>query len=287
MYTYYRIIINDMGIIPVYFYIITHMQNIINNFIQGINSSIDIIYIKMYSENIKIYISGGIFFMKKVVTLVLALSLIVFGSAMAASAAEIALKTDGLGRGAGDPTVVENADGSLTSASSNISFILPETVKAGETITVHIAGSSADNFRVWLIDTNETTNSNLYVMADNGFTSGEFHETFDLTATADSTELFFKGASWNTPINNLTLTEVSITGGAFGDDADFHDDAEEEAVAEEEVAEEEAAAVEEAEVAEVTVAPKTGETSYAVVYIALMGLAAVGFAVSKKKVVKE
>lgn len=207
--------------------------------------------------------------MKKVITLVLALSLIVFGSSIAASAATIDISTENLGRGAGVDTVVANDDGSISTASSNISFYLPATVKAGETVTVQVKGNSDGNFRVWLIDAQETTNSNVYVMADNGFTSGDFDQTIELTATADSTELFFKGPSWDTPINNLTITELTVTGGSLGDDA-----------AEEDV-------VEVADDVAVEVAPKTGVSSNAVVYIVLMGLAAVGFVVTKKKTVNE
>lgn len=218
--------------------------------------------------------------MKKIITLVLALSLIVFGSSMAASAAEINISTDNLGRGAGVATVVSNDDGSITSESSNISFYLPATVKAGETVTVSVKGSSDGNFRVWLIDTQEVTNSDVYVMADHGFTSGDFDQTFELTAVGDGTEIFFKGPSWDVTINNLTITELTVTGGSL--DAAVEEDVVEvedgEDVVEEEVVEEDVVVEE---------APKTGASSNAVVYIALMGLAAVGYVATKKKTVNE
>ncbi|MBH1939925.1 LPXTG cell wall anchor domain-containing protein [Mobilitalea sibirica] len=213
--------------------------------------------------------------MKKVLSLALALSIVVFGSSLAASAAEISLATDNLGRGAGDSTVVANDDGSITTATSNISFYLPEAVKAGETVTVTMKGSSDGDFRVWLIDVNEVTNSNIYQMSQNDFTSGDFDKTFDLTATAEATEIFFKAPSWDAKINNLTISELTVTS-KEGEEVVADDEAEEADAVEADVVE-----------AEATELPKTGETSNAVLYMALMGLAAVGIVVSKKKLVKE
>lgn len=219
--------------------------------------------------------------MKKVLTLVLTLFL-VFGSSMVALAAEVSIASENLGRGAGDATVVANADGSVTSAASNISFYLPSAVKAGEKVTVNIKGSSDGDFRLWLIDATEVTNSDIYQMSVNGFTSGDFDKTFELTAIGEATEIFFKAPSWDAKISNLTITKLTVT--AAG----------EEVVEEGEVAVEEDTAVEEAVVeddaaAEVvtTETPDTGVASNAVVYMALMGIAAVGFVASKKKVVKE
>lgn len=198
--------------------------------------------------------------MKKVLVIVLALSLIVFGSSMTAFAEEISIAADNLGRGAGDSTVVENADGSITSATANISFYLPEPVLAGEAVTVHITGSSDGDFRVWLIDVNETTNSDIYQMSQNDFTSGDFDKTFTLTATAEATEIFFKAPSWDAKINNLTLTLLDIESGTA----------------------EEAVEVE-VEEAVVTEAPKTGVVSTAL----FLGLGAAvlgtGTVVLKKK----
>ena len=212
--------------------------------------------------------------MKKVLVLVLALSLVILGSS-AAFAEEISISADNLGRGAGDPTVVENADGSITSATSNISFYLPAPVNAGESVTVHITGSSDGDFRVWLIDVNETTNSDIYQMSQNDFTSGEFDKTFTLTASAEATEIFFKAPSWDGKINNLNLTLVDVEYGAAAEEA--------EEVEEVEVVEEVEEVEEVAEVAEVTSTPKTGVVSTAL----FLGLGAAvlgsGAVVLKKK----
>ncbi len=165
--------------------------------------------------------------MKKIFALVLVLSLIVFGSSMA-FAAEVSLAEENLGRGAGDSTVVVNADGSVTTKTSNISFYLADPVQAGETVTVHIKGSSDGDFRVWLIDVQEVTNSDIYQISTEGFTSGEFDKTFNLTATAEATEIFFKAPSWDATLNNLTITELSITpAGEAANEADAADEADE------------------------------------------------------------
>lgn len=211
--------------------------------------------------------------MKKIFALVLVLSLIVFGSSMA-FAAEVSLAEENLGRGAGDSTVVVNADGSVTTKTSNISFYLADPVQAGETVTVHIKGSSDGDFRVWLIDVQEVTNSDIYQISTEGFTSGEFDKTFNLTATAEATEIFFKAPSWDATLNNLTITELSIT--PAGEAADAADEADEVVSA--------ADTAEKAEdKASTTSSPKTGVVSTAL----FLGLGSVvfgaGTVVLKKK----
>lgn len=208
--------------------------------------------------------------MKKIFTLVLVLSLIVFGSSMAASAANISIAADNLGRGSGDSTVVENDDGSITTQTANISFYLSDPIKANETVTVHVKGSSDGDFRVWLIDEQEVTNSDIYQISLDDFTSGDFDKTFNLTATAEATEIFFKAPTWDTTLNNLTITELSITA------ADGATDDIDEAVVE--TADEEVTKTE---------APKTGVSSYAMLYMVLMAITAMGYSLLKKKAVLE
>jgi len=211
--------------------------------------------------------------MKKVLVIVLTLSLIVFGSSMTAFAEKISIAADNLNRGAGDSTVVENDDGSIATATSNISFYLPTPVQAGETVTVHITGSSDGDFRVWLIDVQEVTNSDIYQMSLNDFTSGDFDKTFTLTATAEATEIFFKAPAWDAPLNNLKLTSVDVEYPEGATDV-----AEEEEVLEEE---------EVVEATETAAAPKTGVTSYAVVYMALIAIMAAGYVVTRKKLARQ
>lgn len=227
--------------------------------------------------------------MKKIVAVVLALSMLLFGSSMAAFAAEevsISLKKEDMLRGAmAFKTMVFNKDdGSIVSDGSNISFPLPNTVTSGGTVTVTIKGSCDGDFRVWLIDANEVTVSNQYKMSENGFTSGAFEKTIVLTHDGvgpDATELFFKAPTYDGKIENLNLTYIGVTEGAV------------EAAATEEVADTtDAAATEEAAPAETTdaaatetaAAPKTGVTSNVAAYLALMAIATVGFVATKKKV---
>jgi len=232
--------------------------------------------------------------MKKVLSLVLALVMVVFGSSLTAFAAtetQVSLAGDNLGRGAAllDLTVKSNADGSITSKTSNISFYLPETVKAGEAVTVHVKGSSDGDFRMWLINLNEVTNSDIYQMSQNGFTSGAFDKTFTLTATGDSTEFFFKAPTFDGKINNLNVTYLSVTKAAAADTAApaATDKKADTAATDKKAA---PAATDKAAAdttAKTDAVPKTGDTTNAIAYIGLMAVAAVGFTLTRKKTVNE
>ena len=205
--------------------------------------------------------------MKKALSLVLALVLVVFGSSVA-FAEEIDISGDNLGRGAGlvdyGLTVKRNDDGTVTAIDTeSISWYLPEAVAAGETVTVHVKGTADDDFRMWLINVNEVTNSEQYKMSEHGFTSGEFDVTFTLTATDEATEFFVKGYQYGTNLNNVTITYLDVTKGG-------------EAPVVEDVAEDVAEAPAEA-------APKTGETSNVVLLVGLMVLSLVVAVVLKKK----
>lgn len=215
--------------------------------------------------------------MKKLLVLVLSICLVAFSSmtALAATETVVSLETDNIGRGAGlvDLTVIKNADGSVLSKSSNISFYLPETVVAGETVSVHVKGSSAGDFRVWLIDVNETTNTEIYQASANGFTTGEFDYTFNLTAVGEATEIFFKAPTYDGKIDNLNISYISVTkGGSEAAPAEA----------------EEVAEVVEAEVTASPSVPKTGEKSIPLVYLAVAAAAGlVAIVASKKKTVNE
>lgn len=214
--------------------------------------------------------------MKKLVALVLAISMFVLGSSMVASAAmtELSLNKDDLARGktAYKLLVYNKDDGTLVADGSNISFPLPTPVAPGQSITATFKGTADGDFRVWLINENENTMSNLlYKMSEHGFTSGEFDVTVTFTndekeGKGDVTELFFKAPTYDGKIENLNLTYVAVS---------------EPFVAEaEEVVEEAPAAATTA----TTSAPKTGVESNAFAYLALMAVATVGFVATKKKV---
>jgi hypothetical protein len=224
--------------------------------------------------------------MKKIVAVVLALSMFLFGSSLTAFAAEevsISLKKEDMLRGAmAFKTMVYNKDdGSIVSDGSNISFPLPNTVTSGGTVTVTIKGSCDSDFRVWLIDANEVTVSNQYKMSENGFTSGAFEKTIVLTHDGvgpDATELFFKAPTFDGKIQNLNLTYIGVTEG----DASAATDA----AATEDAAATDTAAAETTDAAatDTAAAPKAGVTSNVAAYLALMAIATVGFVATKKKV---
>lgn len=218
--------------------------------------------------------------MKKVVSLLLALCLVFACCNTQVKAADetvISLTKDNCGRG--KMLVDFNDDGSVFSKVNNVSFLLPEAYPSGETYTIHITGSSDGDFRVWFINTEEVTNSEIWQASVNGFTSGDFDYTFTLTTTAESNEIFFKAPTWDSTINNLTIKSITITKGAVAEEA-----APAEETATEEVAEDTTADTTE-EAAETTTdaTPKTGDAMNVVAVVAVMGLAAVAFVASKKK----
>lgn len=218
--------------------------------------------------------------MKKIVSIVLALTMLLFGSSMAFAAEEVSLslKKDDMLRGkmAYKTMVYNKDDGSIVADGQNISFPLPKTVASGETVTVRIKGTANSDFRVWLIDSNETTASNQYKMSEHGFVPGsEFDETIVLThdgVNPDATELFFKAPTYDGKIELLNLTYIGVIEGDASAAAPAAPAAEAEAT--------DAATT----TTTTTAAPKTGTTSNAAAYLALMVVATVGFVATKKKV---
>lgn len=210
--------------------------------------------------------------MKKVLSLILSLALVLSFGLTALAATEVDVSAGNLGRGASlvpyGQTIKENDDGTVTAISTEIiSYYLPEDapVLEGETITVNVKGSSDGDFRMWLIDVNETTNSDIYQMSEHGFTGGDFDETFTITATGDSTEFAFKAFAWGESLDNLVVKSLTITEG--GETAAPADDV----------------VVEDA----VDASPQTGETSYAILFLVLMVISLAGVVVLRKKSVRE
>lgn len=219
--------------------------------------------------------------MKKLVAIVLSLTMLLFGSGMAALAEEeipLSLNKDDLARGktAYKLMVYNKDDGTLVADGQNISFPLPEPVAPGQSITVTVKGTSDGDFRIWLINSDEKTMSDIYQMSANGFTSGAFEVTTTFTnlekeAKGDVTELFFKAPTWDGKIENLNLTYVAVSKPFTAGAADN-------------TTEEPAP---EATEAATSAAPKTGVKSNAYAYLALMAVACAGFVVTKKKVLSK
>ncbi len=126
----------------------------------------------------------------------------------------VTLSTDNL-RTEGTATAV---DGGLNSSQSLFELKLPETVYEGDTVTVHITGSSDADFRVWLSNGGATA-SNQVKASDLGYSgSGDFDLTFDLTFEdidganiTDAGCIMFKGYKFGETLNNLTVTHIGIT----------------------------------------------------------------------------
>ncbi len=111
-----------------------------------------------------------------------------------------------------------NQDGSAyVETGSLVAWSIPK-VMLGGTVTVTIKGSSAGNFRVWLLTDGEGTFSNQFKSADLGFNGGDFKYTFKLTA-ADvdangeicANAIAFKSPSWDSQLNKLLIESVEIT----------------------------------------------------------------------------
>ena len=226
--------------------------------------------------------------MKKLFALLLALCLVFSVSKVIVSAADetvISLGEENLGRGkmsvGGSITI--NADGSVTSATQNISFYLPEAIPSGETYTVHITGSSNGDFRVWFIDASETTLSDQWQASTVGFTSGDFDQTFTLTTTGEATEIFFKAPTWDGKIDNLTVKSIAISQGAAEATAE---ETTEETTTEATAAETTTEVTAPETTAEVTTTdstPKTGDATNVLGIITVMGIATVVMVAMKKR----
>lgn len=113
-----------------------------------------------------------------------------------------------------------NEDGSVLGTGIILfGFNIPEPVPMGETVVVHIKGTSESEFRVWLLGENEKTASNMFKMtaADSGYSGGDFDKTFALTAEdydnaglTEAVNILFKGATSSTQVTNLRVDEVTI-----------------------------------------------------------------------------
>lgn len=93
-------------------------------------------------------------------------------------------------------------------------FRLPTPMNEGDVITVHITGTNEgkSGFRSWVIDDNQTTNSDPIYMgsAFDALPQGDFDITYTLNATKPSTCLFIKGPQWGTMIEKLTFKSVAV-----------------------------------------------------------------------------
>lgn len=174
--------------------------------------------------------------MKKLFALILAAALMLTLSviAYAADEVEIPLDADHVGESStGGAETVTIGDNSITADSIALfDLILPEKVALGDTVVVHIKGSSDGDFRVWLLADGKTdekgveiTFSNQWKGSDNGFNApGEFEKYIELTAEdydaqsmTEADRVAFKGPSFGTNLSNITLTYVGVIKGTVAD----------------------------------------------------------------------
>lgn len=161
--------------------------------------------------------------------MVLALSV----SAFAADEVEIPLDADHVGAGAAKAEELTIADGAITANEIGIfALTLPETVADGDTVVVHIKGTTDGDFRAWLLAAPDTqsTFSNQWKASENGFTApGEFEKYIELTAQdfdnsgkTEADAVAFKAPSYDAMLENLTLTYVGVVYGSMADiEADY------------------------------------------------------------------
>jgi len=112
----------------------------------------------------------------------------------------------------------DNADGSITFSdgkSMKSSFALPETLAAGESVTVNVKlkFDSADDagIRFYLIANGVDVNTAAAIETiANEATGTVVEKTFKLTAATDSTELLLASSSYGVYMNNVTIYDITL-----------------------------------------------------------------------------
>ncbi len=112
----------------------------------------------------------------------------------------------------------DNADGSITFSgqkSMKCSFALPETLAAGNSVTVNVKlqfDSAEDaGVRFYLIANGTDVNiaTEIATLANESLGT-VVEKTFTLTASADATELLFASSGWGVNIDNVTIYEITL-----------------------------------------------------------------------------
>ncbi len=113
----------------------------------------------------------------------------------------------------------------VKSNEGQVNITLPNTVKVGDTVKVHVTGTADGDFRSWLAlkdaAGNEETmcaNPQWIASTNAGYESGKFDLTYDLVVapqdssseTATANILIFKGPTWDTPLSNFTIEHLGV-----------------------------------------------------------------------------
>ncbi|MCD7846801.1 MAG: hypothetical protein LUG49_02040 [Oscillospiraceae bacterium] len=186
--------------------------------------------------------------MKKILAIVMAVAMVMALSVTAfAAELEATLSLDNLGYyGGTDNTGVTEVDGGLNCSGAQFDVMLPVTVEVGETVTIHIKGSSDGDFRVWLIDSANTASNQVYSTTDLGLSGGEFDTYVTLTCSdydskgvTSASAISFKGIAYGTNLDNFTITYIGVVtdGEEVAETTDDADATEETADASEETTE--------------------------------------------------
>lgn len=85
-------------------------------------------------------------------------------------------------------------------------------LEGGDTIKVHVVGSSESDFRFYLVGDNDIADSNAVKASDLNFTTGDFDLTFDLTVNDGKSvkNLQVKGATFGASVTNLKFTHIGV-----------------------------------------------------------------------------
>ncbi len=167
--------------------------------------------------------------MKKLLSVLLAVALMLSMSVVSFAAGEeleIAITQDNWGANSGTAVdAVTWGEGSVTAdAIGQFSIKLPTTCYDGDTVVVHVKGTSEEQFRVWLLAANAVTASNQWKSADVGYAgTGEFEYYIELTcqyydADFESAEdVNFKAPSYDKQLINFSLDYVGVIYGTMAD----------------------------------------------------------------------
>ncbi len=161
--------------------------------------------------------------MKKILAVILALTFALSMTSLvfAADEIEIPLVADSVGAGGSKAEELTLAEGSITADGIGLFCLkIPENVPLGDTVVVHIKGTCDGDFRAWLLAATNSnrTFSNQWKSSDNGLTAPcEFEkyieliaEDFDQTGATEADSVAFKAPSYDSMLENLTLTYVGI-----------------------------------------------------------------------------
>lgn len=113
----------------------------------------------------------------------------------------------------GDGLVIDKINHTVTASDISLFYVpLPTMVAAGETVKLRIKGNDrgTKGFRLWLSATGADANVSEQLSSVDHKISGEFTWDLSLTAKEDARYLEIKGITYDTKIENLTISSVTV-----------------------------------------------------------------------------